>query len=97
MTGKTAVSGFSKAKARLDDLMAKKLGQASAPWRNHDIRRSVSTHMAEQLGIDEGVIERILNHQEQGVKAIYQRQEYRERRRAALLAWGEFVATASSH
>jgi hypothetical protein len=47
--------------------------------------------MAEQLGIDEGVIERILNHREKGVKAVYQRQEYRERRRATLLAWGEYV------
>ena len=95
MTGKTAVSGFSKAKARLDGLMAKRLGPASTPWRNHDIRRSVSTHMAEQLGIDEGVIERILNHREPGVKGTYQRQEYRERRRAALLAWGDYVVTTS--
>lgn len=94
-TGKTAVSGFSKAKARLDSLMATNLGQESAPWRNHDIRRSVATHMAEQLNIDEGVIERILNHREQGVKPVYQRQEYRERRKAALCAWGSYVVPTS--
>jgi hypothetical protein len=51
--------------------------------------------MAEQLNIDEGVIERILNHREKGVKGIYQRQEYRERRRAALLTWSEFVITTA--
>ena len=91
MTGKTAVSGFSRAKARLDGLMAMRIGQGGAPWRTHDIRRSVATHMAEQLGINEGVIERILNHRMQGVKAVYQRQEYRERRREALLRWGAFI------
>jgi integrase len=62
------------------------------PWRNHDIRRSVATHMAEQLGIDEGVIERILNHREKGVKAVYQRQEYRKHRKAALCAWGTYIS-----
>ena len=48
--------------------------------------------MAEQLGIEESEIERILNHQMQRVKAVYQRQEYRERRKSALRAGGMFVS-----
>jgi integrase len=95
-TGKTAVSGFSKAKARLDRVMVTRLGPENEPWRNHDIRRTVSTKMAEELGIDEGVIERIHNRRQQGDKGTYQRQEYRKRRRAALLGWSEFVV-ATAH
>jgi len=91
-TGRTPVSGFSKVKARLDSLMSQHLGRQPEAWRNHDIRRSVATHMAEELSVDEGVIERILNHKPQGIKAVYQRQQYRERRREALLEWGRLVA-----
>jgi len=92
VTGRTPVSGFSKVKARLDSLMSQYIGHQPEAWRNHDIRRSVATHMAEELGVDEGVIERILNHKPQGIKAVYQRQQYRERRRKAMLRWGAFVA-----
>jgi integrase len=92
VTGRTPVSGFSKVKARLDSLMSQHLRHQPDAWRNHDIRRSVATHMAEELGIDEGVIERILNHKPHGIKAVYQRQQYRERRREALLEWGALVA-----
>jgi integrase len=96
-TGHAPVSGISKAKARLDRLMAETLGEPPQAWRNHDIRRSVATHMAEQLDIDEGVIERILNHVQQGIKAVYQRQQYRARRREALLAWGAFMARLTAN
>jgi len=91
VTGRTPVSGFSKAKTRIDKLMSQHLGQQPEAWRNHDIRRSVATHMAEKLGVDERVIERILNHKPQGIKAVYQRQQYREGRRDAMLRWGAFV------
>jgi integrase len=93
-TGNTPVSGFSKAKGRLDALMVKELGRELLPWRIHDIRRTVSTLMAEDLGIDEGVIDRIQNHitgVSGGLKGVYQRQEYRPKRRAALMAWGAHV------
>jgi len=92
VTGRTPVSGFSKTKARLESLMSQHLDQQPKAWRNHDIRRSVATHMAEELSVDEGVIERILNHKPQGIKAVYQRQQYRDRRREALLEWGRLVA-----
>jgi hypothetical protein len=93
-TGDTPVSGFSKAKHRLDALMRKELGRELSPWRVHDIRRTVSTLMAEDLSIDEGVIDRIQNHItgiSGGLKGVYQRQEYRPKRRAALIAWDAHV------
>ena len=44
--GRTAVSGFSRAKERLDVLMAKAAGHEIAPWIIHDLRRTATTGMA---------------------------------------------------
>jgi integrase len=101
-TGTTPVSGFSKVKDRLDALMAgelqRELNQPDyklRPWRTHDLRRTAATLMGEQLDVSQGVVERILNHvsgTQGGLMGIYQRQQYREKRRNALLAWGVFIA-----
>lgn len=75
-TGKTAISGFSRAKTRCDELIAaarlratgkkkwtkKELQQQMLPqWRIHDIRRTAASGMAE-IGIAPHVIEKVLNH-----------------------------------
>ena len=75
-TGKTPVSGFSRAKVRCDKIVAanrlrvkgkkkwtkKELSKNyMPPWRIHDIRRSVASGMAE-IGIAPHVIEKVLNH-----------------------------------
>ena len=91
-TERTPVSGYSKAKTALDAKLAE-LGEV-APWRIHDLRRTFATHAAEYLAIDEGVIERLLNHistTHGGLKGVYQRQTYRDKRRAAMEAWGRYV------
>jgi len=54
-TGRTPISGFSKSKARLDEL------SEVTDWRIHDLRRTAVTHMAE-AGVDPWVADRILNH-----------------------------------
>ena len=60
--GKTAPSGFSRAKTRLDGLIAKlNGGEPIAPWVLHDIRRSMASGLA-GLGVNLPVIERCLNH-----------------------------------
>ena len=90
VTGRTPVSGFSKAKARLDQLM----GARVPPWRTHDIRRSVASGL-QRLGVPLPVTERILGHVSgsfAGIVGIYQRHEYRDERRAALERWGAHVA-----
>lgn len=87
-TGKSAVSGFSKAKARLDKLAA------VADWRLHDLRRTAATMMAERLELSHVVVDKILNHRSgaiRGVAAVYQRGEYLRERQTALIRWGEFV------
>jgi integrase len=102
-TGTTPVSGFSKVKARLDRIVAAELrsradGEAECegmrPWRNHDLRRSMATLMGDDLEIDPGVIERVQNRisgTQAGVQGTYQRQKYRPKRKAAMLAWGAYV------
>jgi integrase len=88
-TGTTPVSGFSRAKARIDRLM----GGDIAHWVLHDLRRTATTGMA-RLGIAPHVADKVLNHQAgtiRGVAAVYNRFEYLDERKAALGAWGRFV------
>lgn len=80
--GKRPVSGFSKAKARLD-----KLSKVEG-WTLHDLRRSAATHMA-RLGVAQEHIERVLGHAIEGVAGTYNRYSYLPEKRAALDAWGE--------
>ncbi|MEA3004633.1 MAG: hypothetical protein QOH81_3421 [Sphingomonadales bacterium] len=90
--GRVPVSGFSKAKARLDAAIAKQGKKAGLPplpeWTVHDIRRSVATHMA-RLGVRQEHIERVLGHVVQGVAGTYNRYSYLDEKRAALDLWAQ--------
>lgn len=103
--GRTAVSGFAKAKERLDGLALGELRRAAVergddaetvefpPWRLHDLRRTLATGMA-RLGINLPVIEKVLNHTSGsfgGVAGVYQRHSFTDEKRRALEAWGQFV------
>lgn len=91
-TGTAPVSGFSKAKLRLDSL-SKVTG-----WRLHDLRRTAATIMAERLQVPPVVVDKILNHRSgavTGVAAVYQRGEFLKDRKAALEKWGAFVRNLS--
>lgn len=96
-TGKTPVSGFSKAKRRLDDavkIAGRKKGVVVEPWRLHDLRRTLATGM-QRLGVRFEVVEAILNHvsgAKGGVAGIYQRYGWEPEKRAALDAWGSLIA-----
>jgi len=60
-----------------------------APFTPHDLRRTVSTHMAE-IGIDEQTIDRIQNHvtnRKRGVTHVYVRYTYDKEKQAAMEAW----------
>jgi integrase len=92
-TGTTAVSGFSKVKARLDTRMQEILGDRFQPWRIHDLRRTAASGMA-ALGFQPHVIERVLNHvsgAQGGLVSVYQRHDYRDERKRAVMAWGAHV------
>jgi integrase len=91
------VSGFSRAKARLDRAIAFELGNderaTMLPWRLHDLRRTAASRMAE-LGIAPHVIEKVLNHVSgslAGVAGVYNRFGYGPEKRHALEAWAAHV------
>jgi integrase len=101
-TGKTSISGFSRAKARLNAAIAEARAKAAAaestplvPWRLHHLRRTGASTLA-RLGFDTIAIDRLLAHQPtklRGVAVIYQRYDFAEERARALHAWAEHVLT----
>ncbi len=93
--GVSGVSGFSRAKRRLDAAMleARDDDAEIEPWTLHDLRRSAATGMA-GLNIPPHVVDKILNHSTgtiRGVAAVYNRHQYLEERQNALDAWGRFL------
>jgi integrase len=101
-----AVSGFSRAKSRLDAEMLRLLrkdaaerGQDAAkvelkPWRLHDLRRTAASGMA-RLGAAPHVIGHALNHAPAAslgqIGAIYVRHDYESETRQVLAAWAREV------
>jgi integrase len=59
----------------------------------HDLRRSVATRMAEDVGIQPHIIEKILNHAPSNeLAAIYNRATYEKERKEAAAKWGKYLA-----
>jgi integrase len=88
--GDVPSSGYSKGKRRLDALLPAEM----PPWRLHDLRRTCASGMA-RLGINLPVIEKVLNHASgsfAGIVGVYQKHGFFDEKRAALDAWGSFVA-----
>jgi integrase len=84
--GEKPVSGFSKAKARLDAMMIEALGSSPAPWVIHDIRRTVRTRLA-SLRISDMVAEMIIGHGRKGLQRVYDQHSYEAEMRDALELW----------
>ncbi|MFO1430518.1 MAG: tyrosine-type recombinase/integrase [Candidatus Competibacteraceae bacterium] len=61
----------------------------------HDLRRTARTHLAE-LGVSPEVAERALNHQIKGVEGRYNRHDYFQERRTALVLWASFIQTCEA-
>ena len=89
---------FSDVKERLDAMMLEELKQIAAeskkdPKRaalpafvNHDIRRTVRTHLS-ALRIGEEVREAVLAHVRPGIKGVYDQYQYLDEKREALTLW----------
>jgi integrase len=92
--GQTAISGWSKAKARVADEMrtiAAERGEEAAAfqqWGLHDLRRTAATNMS-KLGVDRLTVSKVLGHAEGGVTKIYDRHSYDREKRRALDLWGQ--------
>jgi integrase len=97
--GLVPVSGWSKAKRRIDEIIARarRLRDTEAhmiePWRLHDFRRSFATIAAEELHVEPGVADRCLNHVGSAttsmVARVYGRGEMFGARAKALDLWAE--------
>ena len=91
-TGRSPVSGFSKAKKQLDTI------SGVSDWRLHDLRRTFATVATETLGYEPVVVDRTLNHLNgsvKGIAAVYQKGQYLDKRKAVLDAWANFVQCPS--
>lgn len=68
--------------------------EADVDWTPHDLRRSVATALARDIGSDTEVIKRILQHSDDallGVTAVYQRSARLKDQFEALTAWTDLV------
>jgi integrase len=102
VTGNSAVSGFSRAKAAIDKAVLDRMKEdaeargddpdeveAIEPWVMHDLRRTLATNL-QKMGVKLEVTEAILGHSSgtrKGIIGVYQRYEYGPEKRAALEAW----------
>lgn len=95
--GKRPVSGWSKAKARLDELALKHLRKARkdpeatlAPFVVHDFRRTCETRLA-RLGFNQEVRDAVLGHAKPGLQRTYNKHDYLDEKRTALEAYGAHI------
>jgi integrase len=65
-------------------------GKPLAPWRLHDLRRTMRSNLG-RLGIRPDVAEMCINHVKGGVEAIYDRHRYQREIGAALALWADRV------
>lgn len=105
MTGDTSVSGYAKAKRRLDRIIHEnRLEKAEAEgravtvmphWTIHDLRTTFSTLACEMLGADIAVVDRILNHVATAttskIMRVYNKSELFEPRKRVLREWAELI------
>jgi hypothetical protein len=94
--GKGHISGYSKAKARLDrdSLAALRKADPKAtlpPYRVHDLRVSCRTRLA-SLGIAHDVAEAAIGHAQGGLTAAYNKHDYIALKRAALAKYAKWLS-----
>jgi integrase len=96
--GRTAISGWSYAKRKLDESMSEGLGEAVADWRLHDLRRTMASGLA-MLGFRAEVIKRVLGHAANAndVTAVhYNWHNYDAEALQAVEAWAKYVGSLVS-
>ncbi|NHO66728.1 tyrosine-type recombinase/integrase [Aestuariicella hydrocarbonica] len=89
-------SGKSMASSTLNILLKRVYDQAQIDGKSiekfcpHDLRRTASTHLHE-AGYNTDWIEKSLAHEQRGVRAVYNKAEYREQRTAMLQDWADMI------
>ncbi|MDH3242073.1 MAG: integrase arm-type DNA-binding domain-containing protein [Alphaproteobacteria bacterium] len=103
--GAKPVSGYSKAKRAIDELIASDGGEPMDEWRFHDLRRTLATHIAgirhpgsREPAYPPHILGAVLNHSPgalMGVTSVYNRWAYLEEKREALEAWANRLRAIS--
>ncbi len=70
--------------------LAQKEGQSLGKFGPHDLRRTAST-LLHEAGYNTDWIEKCLAHEQKGVRAVYNKAEYRDQRRAMLQDWADMI------
>lgn len=101
----TALTAFSKPKAKLDATILAQMQEAAQAaggdvedvqlkdWRFHDLRRTLAVG-CQKLGVPVEVTEEILNHRSgtrDGIVGVYQVYRFQDEKAEALTAWGKRV------
>jgi integrase len=99
-TGRSSISGWSRAKRRIDQVIRARriergVGDVMPEWRLHDLRRAFATAACDQLQIDPAIADRCLNHVGAAttsvISRVYARNELFEQRRDALERWAQLL------
>jgi integrase len=90
--GQGGYADWNKSKLALDQRTAE-AGDRLKPWVLHDLRRTASTVMHDQLGVAPHIVEAVLNHvgHRSGVAGVYNRAPYAHETRRALERWSEHI------
>ncbi len=70
--------------------LAQKEGQPLGKFGPHDLRRTAST-LLHEAGYNTDWIEKCLAHEQKGVRAVYNKAEYREQRAEMLQDWADMI------
>lgn len=70
--------------------LAQKEGKPLGKFGPHDLRRTAST-LLHEAGYNTDWIEKCLAHEQKGVRAVYNKAEYSEQRRAMLQDWADMI------
>ncbi|WP_242361900.1 integrase arm-type DNA-binding domain-containing protein [Anaeromyxobacter sp. SG17] len=96
--GKRPISGWGKAKERVDNLMSDELHEPVPPWRIHDLRRTVASGLA-RLGYRTEVIKRVLGHVAKATdvtSVVYNWHNYDAEAMEAVQKWAAHLARITS-
>ena len=85
--GAQSVTGFSKAKERIDEIVG-----ALPHWTFYDLRRTMRTNLS-PLQIEDRVRELMIAHAQPGMHAVYDQWKYREEKRAGFGLWHTRLAS----
>ncbi len=76
--------------------LVEKEGKPLSKFGPHDLRRTSST-LLHEAGYNSDWIEKCLAHEQKGVRAFYNKAEYRDQRRAMLQDWADMIDEWTRH